>query len=100
MSTVTIANPTTAASSGLVDAGQYQYVTIMASNIADDETVDVYIRSPDNDDLLLASWDTRANAINATNMAVTVIGGPVYYVVKSTTAVASGIYYSPCVFKA
>ena len=66
-----------------------------ASNITAAETVDVYIRTPDGDDLLLAAWDGRSNAIDATNMAVTVVGGPTYVIVKSVTAGASGIYFAP-----
>jgi hypothetical protein len=100
MSFITLANPATAAATVTFDAGQYQSVTFSASNITAAETVDVYIRTPDGDDLLLAWWDGRTNAIDATNLAVTVTGGPVYAIVKSVTAGASGLYASPCVFKA
>jgi len=99
MSFITLANPATAAATVTFDAGQYQSVTFCASNIAGAETVDVYIRTPDNDDLLLAAWDLRTHAIDATNLAVTVTGGPLYVLVKSATAATSVPYASPCVFK-
>lgn len=100
MSFITLANPATAAVTVTFDSGQYQSVTFSASNITAAETVDVYIRTPDGDDLLLAAWDSRTNAIDATNMAVTCTGGPLYVLVKSITSGTSGLYASPCVFKA
>ena len=67
----------------------------MASNIANAETVDIYIETPDGDLLTLAAWDGRTNAIDATNMAVTLVGGPDYYIDKSATAGSSGVYFAP-----
>ena len=94
MATQTLVAPATAASTTILPTGSFRSVVIMASNITAAETVDVYIHSPDGDDLLLASCDGRTNAIDATNGAVELPGGPDYTIVKSVTAGASGIFYA------
>lgn len=78
-----------------LDSASYPKVTLMATNIAGAEYVDVQILGVDETLITVAAWDGRAHAIDATNGAVTVPGGPVYVLTKSATASPSVLSFSP-----
>lgn len=98
MATVTLIPATTAGATANLTACNYPQYTIMATNIAGAETCDVGILSPDGVTVTPLAWDGRANAIDATNQAVTVPGGPTYVITLSATATASMVSYSPITF--
>lgn len=98
MASVTLIPATTAGATALLNACDYPQYTIMATNIAGAETCDVGILSPDGVTVDPLSWDGRTSAIDSTNGAVTVPGGPCYVITLSATATASMVSYSPITF--
>lgn len=99
MATEPLIAPTDAEATATLDTSAYPYVTIMASNIASTEYVDVNIVDNYGSVITPLVWDSRSHAIDDTNAAVTVQGGPTLSITKSATASASAaVCWSPSKF--
>jgi len=95
--TQTLVSPTTSSTSQSttrLDTGDYLYVNVCADALATTETVAVYILCGET---MKALTDLTGTAIQltATIPAVQLAGGSIYGFLKSTTAGACGVYWSP-----
>lgn len=98
MTTVTVANPTTAAilaaDRATFDASAYANVVVFASNLAGAETVEVFLGGGN---VLVPATDPAgaALALTADSPSALLPGGPQYLFVKSATVGLSGVYAAP-----
>lgn len=94
MSTVTILNPTTSASSGTFDAAAYAGIVIFATGLAGAEEIDVLIGGG-NTTVVATKADGTALTLTADSPSAFLEGGPLYVLNKDATAGVAGVYAAP-----
>lgn len=95
-STNQIAPSGTAASAVQLDTQNYYRVSIIATGLADAETVTADIKISDT--VFIPAYDENGVLAVATAAKphIVLVGGPDYRLSKSITASAGSIYFAPC----